>query len=268
MVTERVAGITLHDLLELRGPFAAEMVAAIVAQAAVGLQAMHDHTDRRQRALEWVHARLSPRVIVLSWSGRVVLLNVGLGELVSPRNGFEYFSPEQARSAPVDRRSDVFALGLILYEGLTGSRPFAHQSLPDYMLSVLADEPKNPCELCVGLAPELGRIAMRCLERDPEARFGSARELADALRACPGIDTAASEDRLSTLLVGRFARERSAEDELSQAVAAFGDSLPLASDLPAGRGGRRFRPLFLLLILAIAVLIAIWAGVSRGASTC
>jgi serine/threonine protein kinase len=198
-----------------------------------------------------------------------VLLNVGFGELVTQSLDYEYLSPEQARSAPIDRKSDVFALGLILYESLTGSRPFSHRSLPDYMLSVLADQPKNPCELRADLPPELGRIAMRCLEREPEGRFSNARELADALQSCSGVDAAVSQSSLAALLAEHFARERTADDESWKALGAAEVSLPRgASEAPVGPGGRRFRPLFLLLILAIALLIVAWAGVSRGASTC
>jgi eukaryotic-like serine/threonine-protein kinase len=263
-VTERVPGVTLSDVLGRLSALDAGTVAAVALQVASGLQALHDHADRRGRPLEWVHGHVSPRTILLSFDGRAVLSKVGLGQLVSAKNGFEYFSPEQARSGPLDRKSDVFALGLVLYEGLTGSSPFSHRSLPDYMLSVLSDEAKNPCELRPELAPELGEITLRCLEREPERRFGDARELAEALRACPGVDTAASQERLSTLLTEHFARERSAEEQLTLSADAGEVSQGRAPSAAAGVGASRFRPVFLLLILAIALAIVAWAAV-RGA---
>jgi len=266
VVTERIPGVTLADLIgRSPGMLDPGTAMAVVLRIATGLHALHEHADRRSRPLEWVHGRVSPRTIVVSFDGRPVLTNIGLGGLVNARNDFQYFSPEQARSGPVDRRSDVFALGLVLYESLTGSRPFSHRSLPDYMLSVLSDDVKNPCELRPELTPELGRIALSCLAREPERRFADARELAEALRACAGIDTVASDERLSTLLSEHFARERTAELRLVES-AVTGDTREISRGrTPPGRVHRRvFRPVFLLFILAVAVLLAVWAAV-RGA---
>jgi serine/threonine protein kinase len=235
----------------------------VVAQIATGLQALHDHVDRRERSLEWIHGRVSPRTIVLSFDGRAVLSNVGLGPSVSAKNDFEYFSPEQARSGPVDRRSDVFALGLVLYECLTGTKPFSHRSLPDYMLSVLADEVKDPCELRPELGRELGRITLRCLEREPERRFADARELAGALRACPGVDPAASEERLSTLLAEHFAREQAAERTLVESAESGAVSQEPSPEAEGTRRWAAFRPVFLLLVVVFALLIAAWAILAR-----
>jgi hypothetical protein len=81
------------------------------------------------------------------------------------------------------------------------------------------------------------------------------------LRACPGVDTAASEKRLSTLLAEHFARERSMEEQLARSSDAGEVSLGRAPPAAAGPGSLRFRVLFLLLILAIALLIVVWAVV-------
>jgi hypothetical protein len=151
-----------------------------------------------------------------------------------------------------------------LYEGLTGSRPFSNRSLPDYMLSVLADEPKDPCELRPGIAPELGRIAMRCLAREPEQRWASAQELAQALQTCPGFDLAASRERLSALLTRHFASERSRDEQLAQSREPAEVSLRRSAAVAPPHGGWRFRALILLLVLAIALSIIAWVGVSRG----
>ena len=96
-----------------------------------------------------------------------------------------YMSPEQARgeTTRLDRRSDVFSLGAVLYEVLTGSAPFAGGSAIDTLVRVLESEPVAPRRLVRGLPRDLETIVLRCLEKDPDRRYGSARELAEDLES-------------------------------------------------------------------------------------
>lgn len=94
-----------------------------------------------------------------------------------------YMSPEQMRSArTVDHRSDLWSVGVILYEMLAGRVPFHSESITEICGMVFEDTPRALRELCPGLPPELERVVARCLEKRPEARFQSARELLEALR--------------------------------------------------------------------------------------
>ncbi len=270
LATECVLGVTLHELLQTPAdaPDSAAL-AGIVAHAARGLHALHEHRDRREAALEWVHGHLSPSSVLIAWSGRVVVTQIALVELAAARvtGDFKYFSPEQARAGALDRRSDVFSLGLVLYEVLTKTHPFSTESLPDYMLSVLADSPRDPCELDAALSSELASVVMRCIERDPERRFGDCSELADALLACPGVEVAAKEPNLSAMLAERYAAERAASEDLLARAAAPPDR----ADPPVAERSSapwRVRPLLVLVMLAIAAAILAWVVIGRAAPSC
>src|SRR5947207_2043667 len=89
-----------------------------------------------------------------------------------------YMSPEQVRGEQVDRRSDIFAFGAILYEMLTGSRAFKRDSSIETLSAILKEEPKELIEVNPNVPPPLERLVRCCLEKDRDQRFGSARDLA------------------------------------------------------------------------------------------
>ena len=90
-------------------------------------------------------------------------------------------SPEQVRGEPVDRRSDIFSFGTIVYEMLSGKNPFRRDTSPETMTAILKEEPATLSEKVVGIAPAFSSIVGRCLEKKPETRFQSASDLAFAL---------------------------------------------------------------------------------------
>jgi serine/threonine protein kinase len=94
-----------------------------------------------------------------------------------------YMSPEQIRSKAVDARSDIWALGVVLFETLTGSKPFNAETLPEVILKVAQDAPPNPGQLRAGIPPELASIVLKCLEKKQENRFQTVAELMHELRA-------------------------------------------------------------------------------------
>jgi hypothetical protein len=97
-----------------------------------------------------------------------------------------YMAPEQVRGEEVDSRSDIFALGCVLYEMLAGRRPFTGASAADSMSAVLRDDPAPIVELRSGLPPGLDSVVHHCLEKDPQRRYQSARDLAFALETLSG----------------------------------------------------------------------------------
>ena len=198
IVSELIEGETLRDQLK-GGALPQSRVLEIAGQVADALAAAH--------AASIVHRDLKPENIMLTRDGRAKILDFGLAKQVTPRvpGGDEtefltrttpgavlgtagYMSPEQVRGEVVDPRSDIFSFGLVLYECLAGSPPFVRATGVELMTAILREDPP---ELPQTVAPALRQIVLHCLEKEPERRFYSARDLAFALRTV-NISAAAS----------------------------------------------------------------------------
>ena len=149
-----------------------------------------------------IHRDLKPANVMLTRDGRVKVLDFGLAKLTAEANDstqaptlgaplsaaglvvgtVPYMAPEQLRAEAVDARTDVFALGIILYELATGSRPFKGATFADVSSAILRDAPKSLTSLRADLPGELERVVSRCLEKDPRARFQTALDLGNELR--------------------------------------------------------------------------------------
>ncbi|HQR67447.1 MAG TPA: serine/threonine-protein kinase, partial [Thermoanaerobaculia bacterium] len=189
LAMELLRGETLREALR-RGPLPESRVRELGAAVADGLAAAHG------RGI--VHRDLKPENLFLPSDAPVKILDFGLAKREADAAGGDpeaptaarteagvvlgtsgYMSPEQISGAPAGPRSDLFALGCVLYEMLSGRRAFARDTLPETFAAILRDAPEP---LGKGTSPALARIVGRCLEKRPEARFPSARDLASALR--------------------------------------------------------------------------------------
>jgi Tol biopolymer transport system component len=200
IVTELLDGETLRERIA-RGPVACDRVAGWGAAAAEALAAAH--------ARGIVHRDLKPENVFLTREGRVKILDFGLAKDLAVAAGavedttlsaptgaglvvgtLGYLSPEQARGEAVDARSDLFSLGCLLYEALTRRRPFGGKTPQDHIAALLKDDPPDPASLRPEAPLGLTRVVQRCLEKEREARFQSASDLAFALRSL-GLSSAA-----------------------------------------------------------------------------
>ena len=130
-----------------------------------------------------------------------------------------YMSPEQLRGRPADARSDIFSFGAILYEMLSGKRAFRGDSAADTMSAILRDDPPDLSLTDQNISPSLERIVRRCLEKNPEQRFQSARDLAFDLEALSGGSAPAA--RVVAIPVGAPRRLLSIAAVATAIVAAY-----------------------------------------------
>jgi len=170
-----------------------------------------------------------------------------------------YMSPEQVRSSKhVDRRCDIWALGVILYEALTGRLPFDADNVTAVSAQIVMDSPPRPRQLRTDLPEALEAVVLRCLEKDPEARPASVAELSEALASF-----APESARVSIERIQRLSRTETALGEtVAAAPAASVPTLPMGGTAPGwGRtqGGPRRRNLAGAAVAAAAVLAAILA---------
>jgi hypothetical protein len=220
MVTELLEGQTLRERLA-GGPLPPRRAAELARQVARGLAAAHEKGI--------AHRDLKPDNVFVTREGRAKILDFGLASatnaappaapgdthtptatgLTTPGAAVgtpEYMSPEQVRGEAIDHRTDIFSFGTLLYEMLTGLRPFRRETTPETMTAVLREDPPDPAAAgAPPMPPALERVVRRCLEKRPEERFQSASDLAFAVdNALGSTSTASGEHRAARAAASRL----------------------------------------------------------------
>ncbi len=167
----------------------------IVAQACAGIHAAHEATDLEGRPHGLIHRDISPQNIFVTYGGQVKVIDFGIAKaadrvgrasLGGIKGKFSYMSPEQTRGEDLDRRSDVFSLGIVLYELSTGRRLFVRSNVNKTIAAICEDEISPPGKWVRDYPPELERVCMKALARDPDQRYPTAaamrRDLLEVLR--------------------------------------------------------------------------------------
>ncbi len=200
LVSELLEGETLRAVLD-RGALAQRKAIEYGVQIAHGLAAAHEKGI--------VHRDLKPENIFVTKDGRIKILDFGLAKLVeksvdAPNDATmtsshtaagvvmgtaSYMAPEQVRGEPADPRTDIFAFGAVLYEMASGTRVFRRDTAVETMTAVLKDDPPAFADNVHQVSPAFDRIVRRCLEKNPEQRFQSARDLSFALGSLSGTES-------------------------------------------------------------------------------
>jgi serine/threonine-protein kinase len=209
LVLEKLEGRDLSGILDEGGPLDVETAVDFVLQVCDALAEAHAggiiHRDLKPENLFFTtRPDGSPCIKVLDFG---ISKNLGARDrraaITNPSQVMGspfYMAPEQIRSKPVDARSDVWALGVVLYELCTGQTPFAADSVPSVCHLVLNEKPTPPRTFAPDLPLALEGIILRCLEKDPEHRFANVAELAFVLSAFGGPEAAYYADRIERVL--------------------------------------------------------------------
>jgi len=193
-VMELLEGQSLREVI-VGGGLTTSKAVEYARAIADGLAAAHEK--------DIVHRDLKPENVFLTRDGRIKILDFGLAKLKLPEEKLTtetptatldttpggligtiaYMAPEQVKGRPADHRSDIFALGCVFYELLTGTRPFVGKTSAETAASILKDDPPPLSERVTNVLPGLDTVVSHCLEKRPEERFQSARDLSFALQA-------------------------------------------------------------------------------------
>jgi serine/threonine protein kinase len=204
LAMEYVHGKSLQDVRQrardMMIPVPPLMAAHIGAEVAKGLAYAH-RLKAEGRQIELVHRDVTPQNVLLSYDGAVKLTDFGIAKagtkMTSPgmiKGKFAYMSPEQARGEDVDRRTDIFALGIVLWELLTGAPLFDGNSDVAVLRAVQMQEIRPPASLNALVPPDLEAAILKALDRDANKRFTTAQEFERALLQCVHKNSQSVED--------------------------------------------------------------------------
>ncbi len=243
---EYVRGVSLAQAharaRELAVPVPSVVAAQIAIEVARGLSFAHRLTEHGE-PLGIVHRDVTPQNILLSYEGAVKLTDFGIAKAGTRastvgmlKGKFAYMSPEQSRGEPVDARTDVFALGITLWELLTGQQLFDAESDIAVLRAVQERSVASPEQLNASVDGALGAIVMRCLERERSDRFQSAQELERALSRYVINQTERSEEmELATWIRGLFPEEATrTEGSIARHIPSVGQDRAVAATGLAG----------------------------------
>jgi serine/threonine-protein kinase len=213
---EYVHGETVRTLLQrthgLRRQIPLSAVLAIIAGSAAGLHHAHERKGYDGKPLGIVHRDVSPSNLMVSYEGTVKVVDFGVAKAEhrsaetqagTVKGKISYMSPEQCKGGDVDRRSDLFSLGILMWEMLTTERLFRRVSDFEAMQAIVSDQVQPPSTLRPDLPPEVDAIVMKLLAKAPADRYQTADELNEAVEAV-AVRTGSA---ISAASLGRYMRE-------------------------------------------------------------
>ena len=242
LVMEYIAGENLATVqrraIASGKPIDPRLAAHVVAEAAGALHAAHELVDEQGHPQALVHRDVSPQNLLVSYDGHVKLVDFGIAQYAERstrtepgevKGKFEYMSPEQALGLSLDRRSDLFSLGIVLYELSTGRRLFKRNGIARTVEAICREPVTPPSRLVADYPPALERIVLRALAKDPDERFATGADLRRALLEV-ARELAPADELLASTMSELFADRVAEKNELLRRVDA-GDAV---SEVPAG----------------------------------
>ena len=170
MVMELVEGITLKEYIQKKGRLSNKEVLSISIQMCTGIEAAHKH--------EIIHRDIKPQNIIISKEGKVKVTDFGIAKAVSSHTvtssamgSVHYVSPEQARGGFCDAKSDIYSVGITMYEMATGKVPFDGDSTVAVAMKHLQETMTPPSEIVPSVSPALEKIILKCTQKSPERRY-------------------------------------------------------------------------------------------------
>ena len=256
IVMEYIEGKTLRDVIKEEGPLLPERAAEIAADVCSALAYAHQHGI--------VHRDVKPANIMLTKNGSVKVTDFGIaramtGDTVTQTAAVlgtaQYFSPEQAQAAPVDPRSDIYSLGVVLYEMLTRQVPFSGASPVAIAYKHVKEDPIPPSRLNPDVPPALEAIVMKALAKNPDNRYQSAQDMrADLQRVLQGKPVEATPVLYAPIDQTGYVPTASQDTVILHRAPVPGGISPEARERR-----RRTGWVLLALILLAIVGVALWA---------
>jgi serine/threonine protein kinase len=257
LVMDYVQGESLSRLLRAshtKGPIPLAVTSAIFCGTLHGLHAAHEATDEQGNPLGLVHRDVSPQNILVGAEGIARVLDFGVakaaGRVQTTGRGrikgkLAYLAPEQIEGT-VTRQTDLFSTAVALWEVLTGKRLFQGQEPPEVIRKILACDIDPPSKYAPDLPPGVDAVVMRALERDPQNRYATAREMAMALEGCLGLASPTQVGAWVELVAHEALARRAAIvaeiESLSARSSDWSDLALGASMLPATESGVSLSP--------------------------
>ena len=265
IVMEYVDGVTLRDIVHTEGPLPPRRAIEIIADACQALNFSHQNGI--------IHRDVKPANIMISTTNAVKVMDFGIARASADSSSVtqtsavigtaQYLSPEQARGDPVDARSDVYSLGCVLYEILTGEPPFTGDSPVSVAYQHVREDPIPPSERHEGISPDLDAVVLKALAKNPENRYQTAAEMrADLVRVHNGEPPEAPK-----VLTG--AERNSMFTSTANVGGPRTDPLPRQQldDTDRDRGGSVGRWVVAVAVLAVLTVVVVIAFNSFGGNT-
>ena len=270
---EYLDGRSLKELIVGRGPAPIKVSIDYARQILAAVGFAHKHGI--------VHRDIKPHNVLVGPEGRLKVTDFGIArsgasqmtEVGSIIGTAQYLSPEQARGAPVDQTSDLYSVGVVLYEMLTGQVPFTGDTPLEIAMKHLSEVPKPPSELRPEVPHDLDSVVLRALAKDPSERYQSAEEMdADLARVAQGLPVDPDTETAATaVLSGSGLMAAAPTSVIARAPGAPAGTVPPGATPPAGYYGyegppRRRRPVWpwvLSVLLLLAAAGAAWFAYTK-----